>query len=116
MCLATLNVLEKGTSALIRYGKSLQEAFNNLFGPIAYCQGFPTRTQFVFPSTAHKALFWQECVKRGVLFGYSNFPMVSHTESDLNKTLDVMYQAATVVKDNWQNPEAALEGSMPVEA
>ncbi len=115
-CLATLNVLEKSIKKVIKYGQDLQDEFNTLFSPMAYCEGFSTRTQFVFPSTAHKALFWQECVKHGVLFGYSNFPMVTHTEADLSKTIDAMRQASIVVKSNWENPETALEGSMPVEA
>lgn len=115
-CLATLTILEKALPKIIAYGKAVQDSFNTLFEPSAYCEGFPTRTQFVFPSTTHKALFWQECVRRGVLFGYSNFPMASHTAADLKKTLDVMYQASEVVKSNWRNPEAALEGDVPVEA
>lgn len=115
-CLATLNILQEHRSKIIEYGEALQRIFNNLFEPFAHCEGYPSRTQFVFPTTGHKALFWQECVKEGVLFGYSNFPMVEHTKEDLIKTIAVMKAASLVVKEHWNNPQAALEGGMPVEA
>jgi glutamate-1-semialdehyde 2,1-aminomutase len=114
-CLSTCDILDKHIPKLLRYGNELQIVFNKLFNKQATCEGYPSRTQFVFPSSAHKALFWQECVKRGVLFGYSNFTMVEHTQADLNKTIDAMEQASKMVKDNWVNPQLVLEGPLPVE-
>lgn len=115
-CLATIDILKDHRHRIIAHGTAIQSAFNNLFEPEAYCEGYPSRTQFVFPTTGHKALFWQECIKNGVLFGYSNFPMVEHTQADLDKTLEAMDKASHVLKDNWSNPQSFLEGSMPVEA
>jgi glutamate-1-semialdehyde 2,1-aminomutase len=114
-CLATLDVLEDNLPTMVERGRMLQDGFNKVFDGKATCVGYPTRTQFNFPTVALKALFWQECIKRNVLFGYSNFIMASHTEADIIKTIAVIQEAAKVLNKHWSNPAAALEGSLPVE-
>lgn len=115
-CLATLPLIKESISRSIEYGSGIQRCFDLVFEGLARCEGFPTRTQFVFPSPEHKALFWQECVKEGVLFGYSNFIMTDHSTDDLVRTLSVIVSASRVVKNNWHDPLSKLEGSLPVEA
>lgn len=77
--------------------------------------GYPPRTMFVFPTTAHKALFWQECIKGNILFGYANFINTCHSDGVLQHTANVMEMAMRQVKQNWADPKAKLEGEMPVE-
>lgn len=77
--------------------------------------GHPCRLFFHFPSNRHKGLFWQECIKRGVLFGYATFIGYSHSVDDINKTLNVIDEALKVVKDNFDFPENALIGEPPIE-
>ncbi len=112
---ATMAVLVDNIPRMVEHGQLLAQAFNTLF-PDARCEGYPTRTQFVFPTVAHKAFFWQECVKRGVLFGYSNFTMASHDSDDLLKTVDVMTEVSRILKQFWNDPLSKLEGKLPVEA
>jgi glutamate-1-semialdehyde 2,1-aminomutase len=113
--MATADILEKHIPKLLQYGADISIAFNKFFGGLASCEGYPSRTQFVFPTAEHKALFWQECVKRGVLFGYSNFSMVEHTKADLDKTLEVITTAGQIVKNVWTTPAVKLQGDVPQE-
>jgi glutamate-1-semialdehyde 2,1-aminomutase len=113
--MATADILEKHIPKLLQYGTDILSGFNKAFDGLATCEGYPSRTQFVFPTAAHKALFWQECVRRGVLFGYSNFTMVEHTKADLDKTLEAIEAAAKTLKDVWANPSAKLQGDVPCE-
>jgi glutamate-1-semialdehyde 2,1-aminomutase len=78
-----------------------------------HIRGFAPRTDFVFPSMEHKALFWQECIKRGVLFGYANFPTAAHSSMIVENTGDAMEVAMRVVKEHWADPVSALEGEVP---
>lgn len=113
--LVTSRILVVNLPRMISNGQWLAQAFNVLF-PEATCEGYPTRTQFSFPTVAHKALFWQECVKRGLLFGYSNFIMASHDADDIQKAVDVMTEIKPILTKFWHEPTAALEGKLPVEA
>lgn len=98
-------------------GLILRNRFNELCKTLELedveCFGGPPRTRFDFPSILHKSLFWQECVKRGILFGYSNFIQKCHTTSIIDNTLNVCEDALKIVKENWNNPK--LEGDVPVE-
>jgi glutamate-1-semialdehyde aminotransferase len=110
--LATINVLE--TEPVIEhiweYGQQLKENFNRLWTEDVECIGYPPRTFFKFPTEAHKSLFWQECLRQGVLFGYAQFINYSHQAAELNKTTQAMRYAADVVKSNWADPAKALDG------
>lgn len=77
--------------------------------------GLPPRTFFVFPTIEHKALFWQECLERGVLFGYAQFISYAHTMDIIDKTTQAMRNAMKMVRKYWDNPRDALRGSVPEE-
>jgi len=69
----------------------------------------------MFPTSEHKSLFWQECIKRGVLFGYAQFINFSHGVGEISQTLKVIEDALKVVKHNWANPLKALRGKPATE-
>lgn len=97
-------------------GLALKLGFNKLcqeLGIEASCIGYAPRTKFEFPSIEHRALFWQECVKRGVLFGYTNFVTVSHGPRIIETTLKICSEALTVLKENWANPKSKIVGELP---
>ena len=100
-------------------GKLLRDGFNDLCNLLGIqevsCVGQPPRTMFQFPTLAHKALFWQECVRQHVLFGYANFISAAHTASCIESTLGVCEVAMRVVKEHWDDPGAQLEGKLPQE-
>lgn len=53
-----------------------------------------------------KSLFLQETVKRGILFGGPIYPSFSHTDDDINKTLEASYEALRILK------KAVAEGNI----
>ncbi len=77
--------------------------------------GYPCRTYFNFPSSEHKTLFWQECIKRGVLFGYAQFMTPLHNQNVVTQTTEVARIAMQIVKDHWENPKEVLEGPAATE-
>jgi len=100
------------------------ERFKSLFKTITdsmglsdkvYLKGLPPRTYFVFPSPEHKALFWQECLYRGVLLGYAQFISYSHTLPVIDETIQAMRGAMKIVRKYWDDPRAALKGDLPEE-
>ncbi len=66
--------------------------------------GNPPRSGLVFRdfsgevSMDMKSLFMQETVKRGILFGGPVYISFSHTDEDINRTLDVSYEALRILK------------------
>jgi glutamate-1-semialdehyde aminotransferase len=75
--------------------------------------GTPFRQRLDFKTLEHKALFWQECVKRGVFFGGAQHTSFAHSEVLINKTIDIAKEAMDVCKLYDDNPKLALEGKMP---
>jgi glutamate-1-semialdehyde aminotransferase len=113
--LETINIIktEKVLDHIWYWGEYLQNGYNEIAKWMelkSWCKGYPNRTMFDFPTSEHKSLFWQECVLRGVLFGYANFVTYSHGEKEINYTLDVVKDALKTVKSNWENPGKALRG------
>lgn len=110
--LACLDIVtsEDVPSRLEESGAFLQIGLNDI--GIA-CDGAPFRQRMKFPSVEHKALFWQECVKRGVLFGAAQHTSLSHTSQVIEKTLDVAMEAMLVYRKHFDNPKRALEGKPP---
>lgn len=100
-------------------GAKLKRDFNSICADAGIsevsCIGMAPRTAFRFPTLPHKALFWQESVKTGVLFGYNNFITAAHTEAVVNKALEACWNALHVVKDAWSDPMSKLEGELPQE-
>jgi len=113
--LETLRILkeENAINHIWEMGTHIREQFNIISRELwlsSKCVGYPCRTMFLFPSGDHKSLFWQECIKRGVLFGYAQFISFSHGDYEINYTIDVMWEAMKVVKKYWDNPLKALKG------
>lgn len=60
----------------------------------------------------YNSIFMQECVKRGVLLGWSIFPCYTHTDADIDFTLNVFEDAMKVYKKalGSGNPSLFIEG------
>jgi glutamate-1-semialdehyde 2,1-aminomutase/spore coat polysaccharide biosynthesis protein SpsF len=73
-------------------------------------KGYPCRTWFDFPTEAHKSLFWQECFRQGVWFGYAQFLSLGHSQMEMDQTVRAMKMGIDKVATHWDHPEKALEG------
>jgi glutamate-1-semialdehyde 2,1-aminomutase/spore coat polysaccharide biosynthesis protein SpsF len=102
-------------------GAEWQQNFNILAaseGDAVRCCGHPPRSHFEFggpdPSMA-RALFLQETVKRGVLFGGPIFMTFAHRSRDIAVTLEACKAALQVLHRAFAggNPERFLEGEAP---
>jgi len=106
-------------------GQVLKEGYNGLakeFGVESQtqCMGLPPRTVISFfdkdgsESLALRSLFMQECIKRGVLFFGSQNLCFSHTQSDLDRTLEAYREAMAVISEAIDQGDVAsfLEGSI----
>jgi len=99
-------------------GHELKSAFNNICEQHkidAKCIGYPCRTHFVFPTAAHKSLFWQQCVRRGVLFGHAQFISWAHDARVMTKTCEIVRESLLEVKEWWDEPETYLDGPAATE-
>jgi glutamate-1-semialdehyde aminotransferase len=112
--LATIDLMERhdAISQIWWAGNTLKEDFNRLADGKAECIGLAPRTYFKFPTEAHKSLFWQECLERGVFFGYAQFTTLSHTADVMNEVRVAMEGAWEILNAHWDNPEAALKGKV----
>jgi len=118
--LAVLDVLDKYgvVGHIYQMGSQLKDTYNLYARELdidTKCIGYPNRTMFMFPTGDHKGLFWQECIKEGVLFGYAQFINYSHAKVHIDDTLDTVRQALKTVKKNWKNPRKAINGKPPQE-
>jgi len=80
--------------SLWRSGMSFMSSFNELMPERIKLEGYPTRGVFV-AENYFKSLFFQECVKAGLLFGNSffiNFKHLDHFESILSLLKDITYR------------------------
>jgi len=112
----THNVIDQ----IWKMGERLQNLFKTITDSMGlsgevYMKGLPPRTYFVFPTAEHKALFWQECLYRGVLLGYAQFISYAHTLGVIDETIVAMRGAMKMVRKYWDNPSAALKGDIPEE-
>lgn len=114
--MATQEVLTKAIPKMIWNGYRIEGAFKAFLGDRASCDGYPTRLNFVFPTDVHKYVFWQEMCKRGVLVGYTNFIMASHTDEDVEQIIEAIHNSARILKAHWDAPELILQGAMPYAA
>ena len=81
-------------------GRTLRDGYNDLAAEYdlthrTECRGYPQRFLTVFrdpdsdTDPLAKSLFMQECLDRGILFSGTHLPSYSHTEADIEATLDV---------------------------
>ena len=101
-------------------GNLFKEGFKQIvdsckMGDYIGIKGYPPRTFFTFSSEAHKSLFWQECLGKGVLFGYAQFISASHGRDEIDQTLLAMKHAVQMVSKYFDNPKAALRGEVAQE-
>lgn len=111
--LATIKTLERENviGHIWEVGQKLKDGFNEFTEDLVdtQCVGYPCRTFFEFPTEMHKSLLWQECIKKGILFGYAQFISFSHTDSMIYETLDVLEDAIEVIRKNYDEPQNALD-------
>jgi glutamate-1-semialdehyde aminotransferase len=91
-----------------KLGNYMMSEFNKLadnIGVNAKIEGIPIRSFFVFrdennePSLLHKSLFYQETLKRGMLFGPGAvFFSYSHTKNDINDALHACEASLKILK------------------
>jgi glutamate-1-semialdehyde aminotransferase len=120
--LATIKIVEE--QGVIRQiwqmGDRFIESFKVLVNSMSLMDGvsiigYPPRTFFKFETEAHKSLFWQECFKKGVLFGYAQFINWSHGIGEIDQTIMAMRHALGMVRKYWEHPLDALEGAVAEE-
>lgn len=111
---------------LWKQGEKLQKGFQKLAqskGLSAELIGFPARHFLVLkdaegnPSLLLKALFWQETIQRGILFGNAQMITFSHSDTDITQTLQACGDALEFVKvaASSGNPAKYLKGKIPME-
>ena len=109
------------TKRIWTLGSRIKKETNQLAKDLAVnieLKGYPCRMAFEYTDYEGKkdwlynSIFMQECVKRGVLLGWSIFPCYSHTDQDIDHTLNVFEDAMKVYKKALQsgNPSAYMEG------
>jgi len=101
-------IREKGVIEYIwKQGKKLRDGLQKIkdeIGIYMEIPGNPPRSGLVFrdlggnESLDLKSLFLQETVKRGILFGGPVYISFSHTDEDINRTLEVSYEALRILK------------------
>lgn len=101
-------IREKGVIEYIwRQGEKLREGLQKVRDEIGInmeITGNPPRSGLVFrdsegnESLDMKSLFLQETVKRGILFGGPIYISFSHTDADINRTLEASYEALKILK------------------
>ena len=118
--LATIKVIEE--RGVIKHiwdrGASIKQAFNTMAqndGIEAECIGYPCRTFFKFPSPLMKTVFWQECLKQGVMFGHAQFTMMAHGLHDTDDAIEAMRHAFRMLRKHKDNLEDLLEGKVAQE-
>jgi len=118
--LETIKVIEE--RGVIKHiwdrGASLKQAFNSIAQNDkidAECIGYPCRTFFRFPSPTHKTVFWQECLKKGVMFGHAQFTTMSHGVQDIDKAIDAMRHSMRMLRKYGDDIKDVLEGKVAKE-
>ena len=122
--IAVMNELKNQdvTEKIWRLGKRIKDNTNKLaedLGVNVRLHGYPCRMCFEYRDANGKkdwlynSIFMQECVKRGVLLGWSVFPCYTHTDKDIDFTLNVFEDAMKVYKKALQSgdPASYMEGT-----
>jgi glutamate-1-semialdehyde aminotransferase len=118
-------IKEKNVPAyLAAKGKLLKDGYNGRaakagVSDITSCSGFDCRSIINFNATAGdplvlKTLMQQEMIKRGVLWGGFHNMSFSHTDEDIQCTLDAYAEVFLILKDavNSGKPETYLQGEV----
>lgn len=117
-------IREKGVLEHIwKQGKKLREGLQKIRDDVGLnldITGNPPRSGLVFrdfdgrESMSMKSLFLQETIKREILFGGPIYPSFSHTDEDIEKTLNASYEALRILKNASEegNIDRWMEGKM----
>lgn len=110
-CLSTIRELQQRRVLMMiaRQGRKLMEGFNRQvqrlkLASVTGCVGHPSKSLIQFydtPSTDAlelKSLFQQEVIKRGVLFNGEQMLTFSHSDGDVNRTLEVYQEALQILR------------------
>lgn len=121
--IAVMNELKnKGvTDRIWSIGKRLQKETNSIADSIGVpikLKGYNCRMTFEYKDYKgqedwlYNSIFMQECVKRGVLLGWSILPCYTHTNNDIDFTLNVFEDAMKIYKKALESkhPENYMEG------
>ena len=110
---------------LVKQGKKLKEGYNRIATELGMnytkCSGYDCRTIITFDASAGnplemKSLVQQEMIKRGILWGGFHNMSFSHTDQDVDYTLDVYKAVLPILKKavDEKNVSGYLKGE-PVE-
>lgn len=88
-------------------GKKFQDRFNSIAPELISIEGYPTRGVFK-GEMFHKALFWQEACKAGLLFGPSFFFNFSHID-----VADQVISSCEGILRRIKTGSVVLEGELP---
>lgn len=101
------------TADLARKGRKLMEGYNDIatelgIRDVTHCKGHPARGLIVFDdkdgqSLLMKSLVQQELIKRGILWSGFHNMCYSHTEADLDYTLEAYSQVLVELKSGLEN-------------
>lgn len=121
--IAVMNELKNKdvTERIWSLGKRIKDESNAMaerIGVNIRLEGYHCRMAFDYKDNNGKrdwlynSIFMQECVKRGVLLGWSIFPCYTHTDKDIDFTLNVFEDAMKVYKKALEskNPASFMEG------
>ncbi len=124
---ATINELRQHNvpEYLASQGKKLKDGYNaiakSLDMPYTACNGMDARTIITFSHATENALLMkslvqQEMIKRGILWGGFHNLCYSHTDADIDYTLQVYSEALSLLKKavDGNNVAGSLQG-LPVE-
>jgi len=121
--IAVMKELESGvvTKRIWSVGERLQRETNAIatrLGVAIELKGYHCRMSFDYRDQEgrhdwlYNSIFMQECVKRGVLLGWSVLPCFTHSDADIDKTLEVFEDAMKVYKEalGSKDPSTFMEG------
>lgn len=123
--LKTIEILKKErvNKYILALGKKLKEGLGAAIRENhidASCEGMDHKTFLVFkdmngtPGKLIETVFRQECLARGVFLGYGHFISFSHTEKDINLSIDVADEVLGVIKKSIDrgNIKSLLKGEV----
>lgn len=126
--LKTIEILKKlkVNPYILSLGQKLKDGLTRAIkenGINAACEGLPHKTFLVFKDTAGvsgkviETIFRQECFSRGVFLGYGHFISFSHTEEDIQFSVEVAAEAFGFITDGIErgNLESLLKGKVAID-
>ena len=124
----TIEILKKKkvNKYILSLGQKLKDGLNFVLNENQIngaCEGLPHKTFLVFDDASGvsgklvETIFRQVCLAKGVFLGYGHFISFSHTEKDIDFSLNVAAQALEVIKGalNRGDLESLLKGKVAID-